>query len=107
MDKIFALGEVRKAQIVTLHGEGYTERDIAAKLRCSKTAVHVVKFSADGRFPDRKTSGRPRSTTPREDRSVRQTVIHAPNSACRKTRASLRLKGTAISSSTVSRRLSK
>ena len=24
-------------QIVTLHGEGYTKKDIAAKLRCPKT----------------------------------------------------------------------
>ena len=34
----------------------YTERDTAAKLRCSKTAVHnaTVEFNADGRFHDRK-----------------------------------------------------
>ena len=38
------------------HGERYTERDISAKLCCSKTAVHnaVVKFSADGTFRNRK-----------------------------------------------------
>jgi len=39
--------------------------------------------------------GRPRKTTPREDHSIRQIVM----------RAILRLKDTAISSSTVSRRL--
>ena len=44
--------------------EGYIERDIAAKLRCSKTAVHsaIVIFNADGTFYDRKRSGRPRKT---------------------------------------------
>ena len=36
------------AKSVTLCGGGYTERDIAAKLRCSKTAVCniIVKFTA-------------------------------------------------------------
>ena len=42
-------------------GEGYTDRDIAAKLRCCKTAVHNVsniRFNAD----DRKRSDRPHKT---------------------------------------------
>ena len=92
--------EVRRAQIVTLYGEGYTERDIAAKLRCSKTAVHnaIIKSSVDSTFRDRKTSGRPPKTTPREDRPLRRTVM----SSCKKIRAISRLKGTAISSSSIS-----
>ena len=63
----------------TLHGEGYSERDIAAKLRRSNTAVHnaVVKFNADGTFHDRKRSGRPQKTTSKEDLSVRQTVMRS------------------------------
>ena len=39
MDKKPSLTEVRRTQIVTPHGEGYTERDIAAELSCSKTAA--------------------------------------------------------------------
>ena len=55
-----SLTEVRKAQIVTLHGEGYTERDTTDKLCCPKTAVHnaIVKFNVYGTFHDRKRSGR-------------------------------------------------
>ena len=62
MGKKSSLTEVLRAQIVTLHGEGYTERDISAKLRYSKTAVHnaIVKFNTDGTFRDSKRSGRPR-----------------------------------------------
>ena len=47
---------VRRAHIVTLHGEGYTNRDTSVKLCCLKTAVYVVivKLSADGTFYDRK-----------------------------------------------------
>ena len=38
-----------------LHGEGYTERDIAAKLFCSKIAVNnnIVKMNDGGTFHDR------------------------------------------------------
>ena len=71
MGKKLFLTEVRRVQIlvVTLHGEGFTERDIAVKLRCSKTAVHngIAKFNADVTFHDRKRSGRPRKTTPRKN----------------------------------------
>ena len=35
-----SLTEVGRAKTITLHGEGYSERDIAAKLLCSKTVVH-------------------------------------------------------------------
>ena len=40
--------EVRREQIVTLHGEGHTERDIADKLLCSKIAMNnaIVKCNA-------------------------------------------------------------
>ena len=93
--------------MVTLHGEGYTERDVGDKLRCFKTHVHnaVVKVNADGTFY-RRRSGRPRKTTPREDRSIIHIVIRSPKSSCKTLCAILSLKGTAIPSSTVSRRLS-
>ena len=81
----------------------------STKLRCSMTAVHntIAKLNADGTFHDRKRSGRPRKTTPRVDRSMRQRVLCSPKSSFKKPRAILRLKGAAISSSTVSRCLSK
>ena len=49
-----SLTEVRWAQIVTLLGYVYTGRDIAAKLLCSKTAVHnaIVKSNADDTLHD-------------------------------------------------------
>ena len=70
-----SLTEVRRAQIVSLHGERYTERDTADNLRCSNTAVlnAVVKFNADAAFHVRKRSGRPRKTTLREDHSGKTT----------------------------------
>ena len=86
-----------------------TERDSAAKLRCSKTVVHnsFVKFNADGMFHDRNWSGHPRKTTPREDRSMRRIVMRSPKSSCKTIRSVLRLNVTGMSSNTVLRCLSK
>ena len=49
--------EFRRPQIVTLHGKGCTDNDIAANLPCSKSAVNnvIVKFNADGSFHDSAT----------------------------------------------------
>ena len=104
-----SLTEVRRTQIVTLRSEGYTERDIAANLRCSETEVHnnIVKLNADGMFHDKRRFGRPRKTMSRYYRSVRRIVMGSPKCVCKSIRAILRLKGAAISSSTVSRCLSK
>ena len=44
---------------------------------------------------------------PREDRSARQIVMRSAKTSCKNVRAILRLKGTAMSCSTLSRRLSK
>ena len=64
MGKISSWTEVRRAQIVTLYGERYTERNIAAILHCSKTAMNndIAKCNADGIFHETERFGRPRKT---------------------------------------------
>ena len=49
------LTELRRAQIIILHGEEHTEMDIAAKFHWSKTAIHndIIKSNADGTFHDK------------------------------------------------------
>ena len=56
-----SLTEVQRAQIVALHGEGYTDRDTAAKICCSKSVAHnaIIKFTVDGTYLDREKSGHP------------------------------------------------
>ena len=77
---------VQRAQIVSLHGEGYTEKDNGAKLRCSMTSVKntIINFNADGKFHDRERFGRPLKNTLREDHLMRQIVMCSPKSAARK-----------------------
>ena len=50
----------QRAQITVFWQEGYSERMIASKLHCSKTAVHTAKvnFMKYGNYKDRKRSGR-------------------------------------------------
>ena len=109
MGKNPSLPNVQRAQIVTLYKEGYSERNIAAKMGCSKTAVHsaIKKFETEGVFSDFKKTGRPRKTSKRDDNLMKLIVKRSPTSSCKKIQANLLRKGCKVSLSTVSRRLSK
>ena len=104
MGKNVPLSEVQRAQIVTLHKEGYSERLISEKMKCGKSAVHnaVVKFQNTGSYSTRKKSGRPRKTTSRDDPVIRRIVVHSLMSSADKIRSALLAKATEISRSTVS-----
>ena len=56
MGKKSSLSEVKRAEIVTLYKEKYSQREIAVKAGVSKTAVRnaVVKYQHDGTFKDKK-----------------------------------------------------
>ena len=107
MDKNVPLSEVQRAQIVALHKEGYSERLISKKMKCSKYAVHnaVVKFQNTGSYSTDKKSGRPRKTTPRVDHVIRKIAVRSPMSSANKIRSALQEKGTEISRRTFSRYL--
>ena len=107
MAKNSPLSEVLRAQIVALHKEGYSERLISQKIKCSKNAVHnaIVKFRITGTYSTAKKSGRPRKTTPRDDLMIRRTAVRSPMSSASKIRSALLAKGTNISRRTLSRRL--
>ena len=69
------LSYVQRARIVTLHEEGHSERKIAVKMACSKTAVHTTinNFELYGNYSDKKKSGRPRKTSRRNDHMMKLT----------------------------------
>ena len=104
-----SLSEVQRAQIVALHGQNLSERQISAQMGCSKTAVHqaIAKYQQDGFYTDKKSTGRPRVTTAREDNVMRRIVVRSPTSSMKKIRAELLRRGRQISHMTVSTRLSK
>ena len=51
------LSDVEHAQIMALHKEGYSERSISERVKCSKNAVHnaVMKFQKSGTYSDAKS----------------------------------------------------
>ena len=100
--------EVKRAQIVALHKNGLSQRQISKQLSVSKSSVQraIQKFNEEGIYGNRKRSGRPRKTTPRDDSTMKRIVARSPMSSCKKVGAQLLRKGTNVSVSTVSRRLS-
>ena len=80
MGKKKSLSEVQRAQIVALHGQNLSERQIFAQMGCSETAVHqaIAKYQQDGSYTDKKRTRRPRVTTAREDNVMRRIVVRSP-----------------------------
>ena len=109
MGKKKSLSEVQRAQIIALHGQNLSERQISAQMGCSKTAVHqaIAKYQQNGSYTDKKRTGRPRVTTAQEDNVMRRIVVRSATSSMKKIRAELLRRDRRISNMTVSRRLSK
>ena len=108
MGKKKSLSKVQRAQIVALHGQNLSERQISAQMWCSKTAMPqaIAKYQQDGSYIDKKRTGRPRVITAREDNVMKRIVVRSPTSSMKKIRAELFRRGRRISHMTVSRRLS-
>ena len=94
---------------MVLSKEGYSEREISAKIRvcCSKTAVHTAleNFNKYGSYKDLNRSGPPKTTSPRDDLMIKRIAVRSPTSSLKKIRAALLGKGTDVYVITVSRRL--
>ncbi|XP_048257532.1 uncharacterized protein LOC125383253 [Haliotis rufescens] len=84
---------------------GATHRQISRTFNCSQTTISklIIRYQQAGQTQDRPRSGRPRVTTPAEDRYIRQ--IHLRNRCVTATSAAATALGHAISRRTVLRRL--
>ena len=107
MGKKASLLATQRTQITVLWQEGYSERMIASKLHCGKTAVHTAKvnFIKYGNYKDRKRSGRPRKSIPKDDNVMKRIVAHSPTSSCQKIKTYLSQKGAEIRLKTIFRHL--
>ena len=65
-----------KERIIKLLKEGNTQRKVAEILNCSHIAISYInkKFNESGSVVNRTRCGRPRSTSKRDDRQLRQSV---------------------------------
>ena len=71
------LSEIKRAQIVALSGEGYSQVEIAKKMECSRKGVQttIKRYKETKSFKNRKGQGRKKSTTTREDRSLKRVSL--------------------------------
>ena len=108
MGKVAFLNQVKMAQILTLHKEGYAECKICVKLYFSKTAIHnvIMNVKNNGTFNFMGRSGHPRKRIIRDDYMMRGVATHSPSSSYKMLHAALLVKGTNVSLIIVSRRLS-
>ena len=102
-----SLFETKKAQIVILHKEGFSQRKICNKVFFSKMTVHQAspRFQNVGLYYDKKRSGRLRKTSLCDNNFIWQIAAWYPTSFCKKICAVLLFKGTDIYCTTVSGRL--
>jgi transposase len=99
----------KRAQICALRAQGLTERDVAALIGVSKTAVHQAtvhhaKFNSYDYRDTRRNSGRSRVTTPQTDRMIRRAAVRNPTISAAEI-GSLLPPHEAVSVRTVKRRL--
>ena len=71
------LSEIKRAQIVALSGEGYSQVEIARKIECSRKGVQktIKRYKETKSFKNRKGEGRKKYITTREDRSLKRASL--------------------------------
>jgi len=100
----------KRASVVTLSKENYSGRAIAKKLKISLCGVQEIlkKHKENGCVRDRPRSGRPLSTTPRENRVLTRLSLNNRRATSRNLKREFEdATGTSISPRTVRRRLQK
>jgi len=96
-----------RAQAVILRKNGFCYKEIAKKLGISYCGVYkaVQRHEELGSFASRKRTGRPRITTPQDDRVIARVVKKSPKASSLQVLLQLPTKLQNISSRTVRRRL--
>ena len=108
MPKKINLSVEERSAVVTLSGEGYSQRGIPKKLKISLCAVQNIlkKKEETGKVADRQRSGRPRATSAREDRTLVRLSLSNRRASSKLLKRDLEdCSTTSISTRTVRRRL--
>ena len=102
------LSEIKRAQIVALSGEGYSQVEIARKMECSWKGVQttIKRYKETKSFKNRKGQDRKKSTTVREDRFLKRAYLAGRRKSSSELAAELRESAKKnLSARTVRRRL--
>ena len=102
ISRIASLSQVQRAQILTLHIEGYSEHEIGVKLNFNKISGILQIMELLATCVEMGVQGRRVS---RDDCTMMCMATRCPSSLCMKICAALLAKGTNVSPVTVSRHL--
>ena len=108
LPKCRSLSLETRSAVVTLWGEGYTQRQIAKKLKISRSGVQLIlqKKKETGSIVDRPRTGRPKVTTPRESRLLIRLSLRDRKATSKMVkREFMDITGKSLSTRTVRRRL--
>ena len=89
------LSEIKRVQIVTLSGERYSQVEIARKMEFSRKGVQTMikGYKETKSFKNRKGQGCKKSTTTREDRSLKRASLADRRKSSSELSAELRREG--------------
>lgn len=108
MGKAKQISPSNRAVIIALHNEGLSIREISRRGYGGKSAVAniIKKFKLESTLEVKRRSGRPRITSPREDRILVRKCINSRYSSSKQLANELRLStGCVVSERTIRRRL--
>ena len=102
------LSEGVRGQIISLINEGYSQQQVAAKMGVSKGGLQqtLERFRKTQSYSSLPKSGRPRSTTPKEDQFIKVTSLCNRRATAGDIQSSINaMRGKPISKTTVRRQL--
>ncbi|KAK7099179.1 hypothetical protein V1264_012550 [Littorina saxatilis] len=102
------LNEFEKGRAVAWFQDGVTKREVARRLHVSISVIVrlIQRFTATGRVQERCRPGRPKKTTPREDRLIERLALQTRTASSSIIRRQLRVAtNTNISQQTIRNRL--
>ena len=87
------LAEIKKAQIIALSDEGYSQVEIARKMECSRKGVQttIKRYKETKFFENRKGQGRKKYKTTRQDRSLKRASLEDRRKSSSELAAELRV----------------
>ena len=109
MGRKCSLAPTKRAQIVVLANTMKMSQRQIAEMKVSRHAVQLAikKYQQTGTFEDAKRSGRPRKTSAHDDRVIKRLIQKSPSKSLPKLSQTMKAANVNVSTSSLSRRLSK
>ena len=100
-----SFSKTKRAQIVILHEERFSQRNICKKLSYSRVAFYeaIARFQNFRFYHDKKRNEIAKKKSPFDNNLIRRIAVWSPTNYCEKIPAALLLKGTDVYRTTIRR----